>query len=226
MTVLNDIFSHELQQIEKFKKLSILDLIKQAAADLRSAPEIFKFAWALEPFAVSFHHYNSTFLPAVFDGDSMLHKAIRGHAAEDDKHLEWYYDDLVFLNQDRKPHMINCPSARVVTGIEKLLSVMKSDGNDLGCLAAIESVEETGAVFFKECADASNAISDRNLKYFSQIHFDRETGSLLGTHTGYGLKEYLSEHDPTQDQIYRAMDAIDFVFKLFTQMLDDIACEA
>ena len=156
----------------------------------------------------------------------MLHKAIRGHAAEDDKHLEWYYDDLVFLNQDRKPHMINCPSARVVTGIEKLLSVMKSDGNDLGCLAAIESVEETGAVFFKECADASNAISDRNLKYFSQIHFDRETGSLLGTHTGYGLKEYLSEHDPTQDQIYRAMDAIDFVFKLFTQMLDDIACEA
>lgn len=217
-----ELFAHEWALIERFRGLPILQRIREAAAAPdASAASVFEFAWALEPFVVAFHHYNATFLPSAFGGSSKLHQAIRGHAAEDSKHLNWYYRDLRHLGQGRRPHRMDCAAARVVPGIQKCLAEMTARGCALACLAAIEAVEETGAVFFKACADASNAIAS-GMTYFGQVHLDSETGSLLGQHAGYGLAELISESSPTPTDLQLAKQAMERVFQLFTDMLNDL----
>lgn len=219
-----ELFDHEWALIERFRALPILRMIRQAAAGPNaSATDVFRFAWALEPFAVAFHHYNDVFLPSAFCGSSKLHQAIRGHAAEDTKHLNWYYRDLRQLGQGKRPHLTDCPAARVVPGIQKCLAEMAAHQSDLACLAAVEAVEETGAVFFKACADASNAIAAGSMTYFGQLHLDSETGSLLGQHAGYGLADLMSESNPTPADMTLAKQALDRVFQLFTDMLNDLA---
>lgn len=223
MLTKDDLYKTELRRIELMQEHPILDALERAVNQAApTATDVFPFAWALEPFVVAFHYYNATFLPTVFRGNSKLHNAIRGHAKEDAKHMTWYYQDLQHMGQATKPHAVNCLSARIIPALEKLIGKLVESEQELACLAAIESVEETGAVFFKECADAANAIGDKKLRFFAQLHFDNETGSLLGNHAGYGLPEYLAEHAPTQDELKSAIEAVNVVFDLFTELLDDL----
>lgn len=218
-----DVFDTERKRIQTMQRHPILAAIGRAVeAESPTAASVFPFAWKLEPFVVAFHYYNATFLPTVFNGGSRLHQAIRGHAKEDAQHMTWYYQDLEDLGQAPRPHAVHCVQARVIPALEKLLSQFVSAGQPLACLAVIEAVEETGVVFFKACADAANAIGAHALRYFAQLHFDNETGSMLGEHAGYGLPEYFDEHQPGESEFKAAIGAIETVFDLFTEMLDDL----
>ena len=227
MLTCDDLYKTELRRIELMQEHPILSQLERALNDAApSAATVLRFAWALEPFVVAFHYYNVTFLPAVFRGKSKLHTAIRAHASKDARHMTWYYQDLRHLGQATRPHAVNCLAARIVPALEKLLAELVEHGQELACLAAIESVEETGAVFFKACADAASTIGGGKLTFFAQRHSDNETGSLLDEHAGYGLPEYLAEHNPGQDELKYAIEAVNVVFDLFTELLDDLADES
>ena len=140
-------------------------------------------------FALSFGDINRHVLRDDTSSDA-YQQMINVHTEEDDHHWQWFLEDVAKLGFDQSMssmdwlsllwHEQTAPTRLITYNLVSLLRPLES----VLRLVVMESIEETGNVFFGALAQAADEFQRKTgteLRFFGSYHLDKESGHLVGS---------------------------------------------
>lgn len=212
----------ELVEAKKqvFTKLPFFEFLADTSIDPRK-----KLVWApyAAPFLMNIKDLNSYALGENLPQDSIQEK-INNHTVEDGRHWMWFLPDLQKLGLDCSLKFTD--ALRFLWGdeterIRQLsydLALCTFQKDPILKVAVIEAIEATANVAFPafaEVTDELQKITQHRYLYFGQTHNSFETGHIHGVDEA---EEYLSNLPISDEQKSQAIELVDRVFAVFTEL--------
>ncbi|MDY6781982.1 MAG: hypothetical protein SW833_05425 [Cyanobacteriota bacterium] len=213
---------------EEYAELRFFKFIQDSSIDPMK-----RVSWApcLIPFAMNFKDLNALAIreePTTDPIQEMLNK----HTYEDDRHWAWYLSDIEALG-------INFPMQftevlKFLWGKEtestrklcyKLFALCQLEKDPIIKLVTVTSIEATGVIALTALAKLGSdleQITKKKMIYFSNHHLGVETGQIQGGLSYEATDEYLHKIELTEEQKTKACEAVETVFKSFSESAHEL----
>jgi hypothetical protein len=182
------------------------------------------FAPCMSHFIMSFSDFNKyVFRVKEASSSTKIQEMINGHTEEDESHSSWFLVDLevLCLNPNwsfaKTIDFIWSDEAKITRQMTYQIAGLTLQAEPVIKLIAIEALEAMGNVFFSVSSKVSSelqTITKKEYAYFGESHLEVETGHTMGTSE---VEECFAEIELTESQHQEALDAVEAIFKIFTE---------
>ncbi|WP_414582164.1 hypothetical protein [Scytonema sp. PCC 10023] len=217
--------------------LALIEKRKQEFAQLpffqflqdKSMPPQKRLVWApfFAPFAMNFAELNQYSLRKEPATDK-IQEIINRHTYEDDRHCEWFLEDMEKLNLNKYLKYNDALSFLwskenlKVRQICHTISQCIFKAEPVVVLAAIEAIEATGNVALSVTAKVAEELQQstkQEYRYFGKFHFAVETGHPVGTDD---IKQFIESIQLTEELREQAFEIVEKVFEAFTEGMNEL----
>lgn len=225
---MKQVLKHIQQKKEAYSQLPFFEFVRNGDID-----PMRRLAWApyAAPFIMGFIDLNKYVFRSEPTEDP-LQEILNRHTHEDDRHWRWFLEDLKKLGFD-KPLSFN-DSLEFLWGDETRYSRELTyhfcrfglGASPVRKAIAIEAIEAAGNVQFSAAAIASKdlqALTDKQYKYFGDIHLSVETGRTFGP---VSAEEYIENIQLTPEDREAAIEMVDVLFSVLTNWKNDLFIRA
>ena len=182
------------------------------------------FAPCMSHFIMSFSDFNKyVFRVEEASLSTKIQQMINEHTKEDESHSPWFLVDLETLSLNpnwsfaKTLDFLWGEETKITRQITYQIAGLTFQADPVIKLIAIEALEAMGNVFFSVSSRVSfelQTITKKEYVYFGESHLEVETGHTMGTSEE---EDYFAEIELTESQRQEALNAVEAIFKIFTE---------